>query len=65
MLVMKVQGMTCGGCVTAVTNALTRAGVAPRRVDLASGDVDLDDGTDVARAIAAVEAAGFDACVGA
>ena len=61
MATMNVQGMTCGGCVKAVTNALTRAGVPPLRVDLASGDVDLDDGADIARAIAAVEAAGFDA----
>ena len=61
MATMNVQGMTCGGCVKAVTNALTRAGLRPLRVDLASGDVDHKDGADIARAIAAVESAGFEA----
>ena len=61
MPTMKVTGMTCGGCVRAVTNALTRAGLPPLRVDLASGDVDLEDGADIARAKVAVESAGFEA----
>ena len=40
---MRVSGMTCGGCVKSVQNALTsREGVVEARADLASGMVTID-----------------------
>jgi len=56
----KVDGMTCGGCVRSVTNAITR--VAPDakvEVDLPTGRVTVD-GADADAVKKAVEGAGFD-----
>ena len=59
-VVLAISGMTCSGCVGAVTRALSRVpGVREARVDLASGRATV---TGTARAqdlIRAVEAAGF------
>jgi copper chaperone CopZ len=53
--------MTCGGCVASVKNALASlAGGAPVKVDLATGQVEFADTIDKARAIAAIEDAGYD-----
>lgn len=60
-IVIAVEGMTCGGCVSAVRNALTRAGVATASVEV--GRATLEPGADeadtIARARAAIERAGF------
>ena len=56
----RIEGMTCQGCVGAVTQAIS--GVAPGvplQVTLASGEVVLEDGADVAAVAAAIERAGF------
>ena len=56
-----VGGMTCGGCVRSVTDALERA--LPGRaiaVDLARGVVRVDGPHDEGAVQRAVEAAGFD-----
>jgi P-type Cu+ transporter len=59
-IVLAISGMTCGGCASAVTRALSRvSGVVEARVDLASSCATV---TGTARAedlISAVEAAGF------
>ncbi len=58
-LILKVTGMDCDGCVKAVTRAATGAGTAPLSVDLASGEMRLPAGADVAAISRAVERAGF------
>lgn len=62
---IQVQGMTCGGCVSAVTRALkTVPGVQDVEVTLKPGraQVTFDEGqTDEAAITAAVQDAGYDA----
>lgn len=61
MQILKVSGMTCGGCVASVKKALADlAGGAPVKVDLATGQVEIADTIDRQRAIAAIEDAGYD-----
>lgn len=55
-----IEGMTCGGCVKAVTKALERAGIAAD-VDLASNTATLKQDADPEAVLRAVRAAGFDA----
>ncbi len=56
-----VEGMTCSGCVNAVTNAIkAKDGSAEVEVDLDSGKVQVGGGLDEAAVIEAVEDAGFD-----
>jgi len=62
--VLKIEGMTCGGCVRSVEKALGQvAGVKSTQVDLAQGQatVEADNGVDPAAFVAAVEDAGYDA----
>jgi copper chaperone len=56
----RVRGMTCDGCVRAVTRAVGRAapGVTVE-VDLARGRVTIDGATDEEAIGKAIEAAGF------
>lgn len=65
-IVLKIEGMTCGGCVRSVEKALDQvAGVTSTRVDLAQGQatVDAENGVDPAAIVAAVEDAGYDASI--
>ncbi len=56
-----VKGMTCEGCVRAVTNAIERAlPGATVEVDLASGRVTVANGADERAIAQAVDDAGFD-----
>ncbi|HEY0838094.1 MAG TPA: heavy-metal-associated domain-containing protein [Azospirillum sp.] len=56
----KVDGMTCGGCVRSVTNAITKAAPgAMVTVDLPTGTVSVD-GAPADTVKAAVEGAGFE-----
>jgi len=60
MITLKVGGMTCQGCVAAVTRAV--GAVAPGgsiAVDLARGEVALADDADRDAATAAIRRAGF------
>ena len=63
-LSLKVDGMTCGGCVKSIQNALTEQnGINTATADLnkASVEVEYDSALIAATAIkAAIEAAGFD-----
>ena len=56
-----VEGMTCSGCVNAVTNAIkAKDSSAEVSVDLESGKVNVEGILDEASVIEAVEDAGFD-----
>jgi copper chaperone len=57
----KVSGMTCGGCVRSVTNAITaRDATAKVEVDLPAGIVTVDGSLSEDTVKDAVEGAGFD-----
>jgi len=56
----RIEGMTCGGCVNAVTRAIQAA--APQaqvRVDLTSKTAEIDGAVPEATVAAAVDGAGF------
>ena len=56
-----VEGMTCSGCVNAVTKAIkAKDSSAEVQVDIDSGKVNVDGSLDEAAVIEAVEDAGFD-----
>jgi copper chaperone len=56
-----VTGMTCGHCVRAVTNAITGLDTgAAVRVDLASGQVEIDSGLPRAELAAAIAEEGYE-----
>lgn len=60
MITLKVGGMSCQGCVTAVTRAVQGATpAAPVQVDLARGEVTIGAGGDRAAAADAIRRAGF------
>ena len=60
MIKFNVQGMTCGGCARAVTNAVQQADPAASvDVDLASKTVSVKSSADPARLKAAIEEAGY------
>lgn len=57
----RVEGMTCGGCVSSVTKALERALPELKiAVVLEGGEVSVDGVHEAAAVQQAVEAAGFD-----
>jgi copper chaperone len=58
-LILRLTGMDCDGCVKAVTRAATGAGAVPLSVDLASGEMRLPAGADVAAVTRAIVRAGF------
>lgn len=65
-IVLKVEGMTCGGCKSSVERLLAaQPGVRHAAVNLAEGRavVDAEDGVAPQALADAVEAAGFDARV--
>jgi copper chaperone len=61
MVKLKVDGMTCGHCVQAVTRALAKVKGVERvaSVDLQSGEAVLEGSPDVGAAIEAVKDAGY------
>lgn len=66
-ITLKIDGMTCGGCVKSVTRVLSEtAGVANAQVDLPSGTaiVQFDEmQTHAVALVEVVEDAGFDAAL--
>lgn len=61
MLVLKVNGMTCGGCVKSVTRAVQSVPkVEQVAVDLAGREVRVSGDADPAAVRAAIEAAGYE-----
>ncbi len=62
MTELKIDGMSCSHCTTAVQRALERvAGVKAATVDLKTGRAKVDGDTDPAALVAAVEAEGYQA----
>ena len=63
-ITLRVGGMTCGGCVTSISKALSaKPGVIEVDASLDNGQVDVqvqDSSIDRAGLVAAIEAAGFD-----
>jgi copper chaperone len=60
---LKVEGMSCGHCVGAVTDALTEIGATDIKVNLEAGTVDLaydNEQIEFDKAVAAIEDAGYD-----
>lgn len=56
----RIEGMTCQGCVAAVTQAIGKAAPGKRvEVSLATGEAEIDDGADPGAVTAAIERAGF------
>ncbi len=61
MLAYQVNGMTCGGCARAVTNAVkTVDESAIVQVDLASRRVTVESSADAAKIQSAIEEAGYE-----
>jgi copper chaperone len=61
MLKLKVAGMTCGGCASSVTRAVSAAAPGAKvNVDLKSGEVAIDGAAQRQAVIAAIEDAGYD-----
>lgn len=62
MIVLDVAGMTCQGCEKAVQRAIvSQDPAAVVRIDRGAGRVSADTVLSVEQAVAAVEAAGYDA----
>jgi copper chaperone len=60
MLSLKVSGMTCGGCINAVTRAIqARDPQAKVQVDLATQTVNLETSLSAAQAAQIIADAGF------
>ncbi|HBG50824.1 CopZ family metallochaperone [Candidatus Macondimonas diazotrophica] len=61
MVVLKIDGMTCGHCVKAVSSALEQIpGVRAVRVDLERGQAEIDGSAELAQLIEAVREEGYD-----
>ena len=61
MLKLKVAGMSCGGCVSSVTQAVAAAAPGAKvSVDLKSGEVAIDGAVSKQAVVAAIEDAGYD-----
>ena len=64
MITFKVQGMTCGGCARAVTNAVQQADPAAAvAVDLGAKTVAVTSSASSDRLQRAIEEAGYEASV--
>lgn len=58
--VFQVQGMSCGHCVNAVTQAVKAVDPAAEvKVDLASGTVEVQSGQERAQLVRAIEEEGY------
>jgi copper chaperone CopZ len=61
-MTLSIDGMSCGGCVTAVTKALTAVpGVKVRSVAVGSAEIEAGDASAASKAITALEVAGYPA----
>ncbi|MDQ3203421.1 MAG: cation transporter [Pseudomonadota bacterium] len=64
MQVFNVQGMSCGHCVKAITQALqAKDPAASVRIDLAAKEVGVESSLTVEQVIAAITEAGYEAKV--
>ena len=58
---INIEGMSCGGCVASVTNALKRVGVEEPKVEVGSATIEYNE-AEILRSqlIEAIEDAGFE-----
>lgn len=65
MIEIRIEGMTCGGCVASVRKAILAADqAASAEIDLASGKAAIETTLPQARIVEAIEAAGYDVVAG-
>lgn len=58
---IKIEGMSCGGCVAGVKGALDRAGVEKKEVEIGSARIVFDEEkTSLDQIVEAIEDAGFE-----
>ena len=58
---IRIEGMSCGGCVASVTNALKRAGIENPDVEIGSATVEYEEGSLTHQQIVdVIENAGYD-----
>lgn len=61
---LQVKGMTCQGCVNAVTRVIKKSDPqADVKIDLASGKVDVESAAEASAIAAAIDKAGYSAQV--
>ena len=61
-ITLQIDGMSCGHCIRAVTNALSSVpGVQVRSVAVGTAQIQANDGRAAKQAVAALEAAGYSA----
>jgi len=65
MIELSIQGMTCGHCVKAVTEALSEVPGVDRvvEVSLERGSAQVEGNADTSKLIAAIEEEGYEAAV--
>ena len=65
MIEIRIEGMTCGGCVTSVKKAVSSADeTASTEIDLTSGIARIETALPRNRIVEAIEAAGYDVVAG-
>lgn len=58
---IKIEGMSCGGCVAGVASALDRVGVTKHEVEVGRAKIEYDEAEiSTAEIIEAIQDAGFD-----
>jgi len=58
---IKIEGMSCGGCVAGVASALERVGVTKHEVEVGRATIEYDEAEiSTAEIIEAIQDAGFD-----
>ncbi len=58
---IKIEGMTCGGCVAGVKGALDRVGVEKKEVEIGSATIHFDEEKiSLDQIVEAIEDAGYD-----
>ncbi len=58
---IKIEGMTCGGCVAGVKGALDRVGVEKKEVEIGSAKIHFDEEKiSLDQIVEAIEDAGYD-----
>ena len=61
-ITLQIDGMSCGHCIRAVTNTLSSVeGVQVRSVAVGTAQIQANDGRAAKQALAALEAAGYQA----
>lgn len=58
---IKIEGMTCGGCINSIKNALSRLPLENAEVEIGSADVEYDEAkVNYEQIVTVIEDAGFE-----